>query len=188
MTQTTQIIKKLAPVAVAMAFVAAAGCSPDVTPGQKGRPADRFLGYGELSPVDRLVNDQIAAGARTDGTLRPYHFDGSDLNSLGREKLDSILAGTFDSNAEMVVYVDVPRGEGDAAAALADARRDAVSQYLVEQGVTEDEFRLESGFNPEVTTSVAAAKPKEGDSTAGDKAFGEGFGKGLGDAMSKQKK
>jgi hypothetical protein len=129
-----------------------------------GRDAEEFNQPCEVSAVTRLVNQQIASGARTDGTLRPYHFDNALLNSLGRAKLDAML-NDDDTDGELVVYVDVPTGEGDADKKLASARQDSVTQYLMGRGRTENTFRLESGFNPNNVMSVTSAGAAQGSAT-----------------------
>src|SRR5687768_1351506 len=156
MSQITRIFSASALLAVL------SGCS--VTDTMEGRDAEKFMEPCEVSAVTRLVNQQIASGARTDGTLRPYHFDNAVLNSLGRAKLDAMLDDD-DKDGELVVYVDVPTGEGDADKKLASARQDSVTQYLMSRGRTEDTFRLESGFNPNNVMSVTSAKPAEGSAT-----------------------
>jgi hypothetical protein len=139
------------------------GCS--VCDKMDGHDADKFNDADEVAAATRLMNQQIASGARTDATLRPYHFDNTALNSLGRAKLDSML-NDDDKDGEMVVYVDVPAGEGDADKKLASARQDSVTQYLMSRGRSEDTFRLESGFNPNNVMSVMSAKPAAGSSGA----------------------
>ncbi len=147
------------------------GCNVDST--MEGRDAEKFIEPHEVSAVTRLVDQQIASGARTDGTLRQYHFDNAVLNSLGRAKLDAML-NDDDKDGELVVYVDVPTGEGDADKKLASARQDSVTQYLMSRGRTENTFRLESGFNPNNVMSVTSAKPAEGGATKSGTASSSG--------------
>ena len=101
--------------------------------------------------MTRINQEQIAAGARTDATLRPYHFHEAELNSLGLEKLDHMVSGAPRDGA-LVVYLDVP-SDGDEKA-LAAARRKAVTEYLSGRGMAERSFRLESGHNPRATVPV----------------------------------
>src|SRR5688572_882342 len=103
------LMTKLTKIGVPMGLVialTAGGCS---TAGDlEGRPADEFMAADEESAVTRLVNTQIAAGARTDATLRPYHFQDGALNSLGEEKLDFLFMTCDNKSGETVVYLDVP--------------------------------------------------------------------------------
>src|SRR5687767_7687294 len=61
--------------------------------GGEGRPGEKFREPHETTDLARINEQQIAAGARTDATLRPYHFHEAELNSLGFEKLDHMVSG-----------------------------------------------------------------------------------------------
>ena len=179
------LMKKLTRIGVPMGLVVAltaGGCS--VAGDMEGRPADEFMAADEESAVTRLANTQIAAGARTDATLRPYHFEDGELNSLGEEKLDFLVLTCDNKTSETVVYLDVPAGDDEAGKKLAQARHEAVTEYLLSQGLTEDSFRLQSGYNPSNTTS--AALPSKGSDAGADanKAYGQGGGESLGKAMT----
>lgn len=177
MSWMTRFAKARVPMAMLLALTACGGgCQSDKDEVGDGRAGEDFLRDDETSAVTRIADRQTAAGARTDATLRAYHFTHAGLNSLGREKLDFILADRGQAEGELVVYVDV---EGDEANRRhADARRASVSEYLTSRaGLSEGEFRLESGFNPHNTMSVVSAvPPKEGgeaaapDAGAGDAA------------------
>src|SRR5687767_12614030 len=122
------LMKKLTKICVPAGLVlamTAGGCKTSADMG--GRPAGEFLGVDEETAVTRLVNQQIAAGARTDATLRSYHFDDGFLNSLGQEKLDFMVMSCDNKAGELVVYLDLPAGDGDAGKTLAQARQDAVT-------------------------------------------------------------
>src|SRR4051794_8048230 len=111
MNLTNNILKTFLP-AIAAALIG--GCkSAPVAEGE--RDAMEFNRACDVSAVNRIAETQIAIGARTDATLRPYHFNEAELNSLGRQKIDYMLKETGDdSTGKLVVYVDVPTGEGDA--------------------------------------------------------------------------
>jgi hypothetical protein len=72
---------------------------------------DRF----ESDPAERAYSRHIAAhraqGAAADAMLLPRHFDGDQLNSLGRAKLTDIVMATADRHGPVVVY-PVPAGAG----------------------------------------------------------------------------
>jgi hypothetical protein len=162
-----ELMKQLSKICIPMALIigaTAGGCA--VSGEMEGRPADEFLGVDEESAVTRLANEQVAAGARTDLTLRPYHFDGGDLNSLGKEKLDFIFVNGDNKSGEKAVYIDAAAGDDAAGQKLAQARHDAVKDYLLSMGLAENSFRLESGYNPNNTSAAALPKSAgaEGDS------------------------
>ena len=177
MNLTKNIIKTTIP-AIAALIIVGGGCKSKPVE-TTDRDAMEFYKACEVSPVTALANTQIAVGARTDATLRPYHFNDAGLNSLGREKVDFMIRETGDdSTGKLVVYVDLPKGEGDADKDLVKARQDAVSAYLVNAGRSQDSFRLEAGFNPNDTIAVTSAKPAATDgAAAGSEAAGsaEGF-------------
>jgi hypothetical protein len=114
------------------------------------------------------------------------------LNSLGREKLERIVdADDTDGEGEIVLYVDVPTADGERGKKLASARNDAVTQELMSLGLTEEQFRLESGHNPDNLMLVVDALPKEkeGDdkAKAGEDDASSSYGGGLGDSMDMKK-
>ena len=178
MSWMTRFAKARVPMAMLLALTACgAGCQSGKDDAPEGRAAEDFLRDDETSAVTRIADRQAAAGARTDASLRAYHFTGAGLNSLGREKLDFILAdrgpGDGDADSELVLYVDL---EGDAANRQhADARRASVSEYLTSHGgLAEGEFRLESGHNPHNTMSVVSAvPPKDAGEAAPDAGAGD---------------
>src|SRR4051812_25742266 len=95
---------------------AVVGCEQHKEPdtrvhGQSFRPE------GEERATQKFIATQTSAGARTDATLRAYHFDCGDLNSLGQEKLDLMLRDD-DACAPLVLYVDVAQDE------FSDSRQD----------------------------------------------------------------
>src|SRR4051794_18309148 len=110
-----QLFGRLAGVAVGMMVLGAAsgiaGChQPSPTADGRVR-GDQFRPDGEVRATQRFADAQTAAGARADATLHPYHFDCLDLNSLGQRKLDLMLKDD-DACAPIVVYLDLPQGEG----------------------------------------------------------------------------
>jgi hypothetical protein len=159
-----------------------------------GDAGEEFLAPDEVSETSRLNDMQVAAGARTDSTLRAYHFRRGALNSLGRQKLDRIVAanqadmtdadGDGDDGDEMVIYRDASAGataNEEVAKRLSTARQDAVTDYLMSRGLTEDMFRIEMGSNPDDTfLANSAAGSQDGRDDAKNafvKSAGESFGK-----------
>ena len=80
--------------------------------------------------------------------LQVAHFDGAKLNSLGEAKLDAMLPDEHD--ADVKVYLNVPEKADDTA-----ARKDAVTAYLVAQGLDASHIRIEMGPNPGSSTPAA---------------------------------
>src|SRR5688572_28641465 len=124
---------------------ALAGCRT-AQDGESSGNAEKFLAEDETSAVTRLADGQSAAGAGTDATLRPYHFGHAALNPLGCEKLDLMLAHRDAGGSDpLVVYLDVdPKHD-----AQDRDRRDDVTSYLLSHGLTEAEFAVKDGPNPD---------------------------------------
>jgi hypothetical protein len=129
--------------------------------------------------VQQVADVQAAAGARADATLQPRHFNGNELNSLGREKL-MLMTEPAESDS-LVVYLNLP-----ADARENEARQKAVMAYLSQRGLTEGQARVEIGRNP-ASASPAARQlqamqaRKEQEKQEGQaKAFGHGLSAGLG--------
>src|SRR5688572_5549313 len=123
----------------------------------------------ENRPTDAFAAAHAQAGARHDATLQPHHFDGNELNALGRAKLDQMFAATGSGGttpttgpATTTIYLNLG---GD----RADARRGAALAYLGERGVDEDAVKFVAGPNPSVTSPAAAHMSRmsrtEGEST-----------------------
>jgi hypothetical protein len=111
----------------------------------------------EFFPQDNRKPQTFAAahaeaGARGDGTLYAFHFNGDALNSLGREKLDLMTAEHEDgaTTAPTMIYLNLRSDEH------ADARREAAMAYLKEQGVDENSVKFVAGPNPDATSPAAA--------------------------------
>ena len=93
--------------------------------------------------VDEVLERQAMAGAAADGTLNSSHFDGNNLNELGRTKLNAIVQR---GNGPATVYVNV----GD----NAPARIDAVTRYLKDAGASSQNIKVEAGANPQNTVAA----------------------------------
>ena len=161
MKQLNQTRSFLAAAALAAVVLFMAGGCQQLNPPKNQDAAEDFLSPDEPSELDRINELQVARGNAADATLRAYHFHRGALNSLGRQKLDQMMAAEEsdaadaggDDGGEMVVYLDVAgtqgKAETEAAKRLAEARQDAVTDYLLSRGLTEDSFRLEMGSNPD---------------------------------------
>jgi hypothetical protein len=145
-----------APLASAvLAFLASTGCQqqPDQPGYVGGEPvgADSFTRDDEdARSVNRFVTTQTANAARTDATLRPYDFQGPELNSLGQQKLE-LMTRAERGDAPLKVYLDLPQDADQG------ARREAVLVYLKDRGLKDDEIALEAGpnMNPDNLHSTA---------------------------------
>src|SRR6186997_2510542 len=92
---------KLALAAAAAVSLASAGCAhhdndPNMENGNFKTECE------SRSPVE-FCEAQAAAGAREDGMLYERHFDGDQLNSLGRAKLE-MIAQSDDSTTPVKVH------------------------------------------------------------------------------------
>jgi hypothetical protein len=127
-----------------------AGCSSNSQHGQQVSHGEQFTAEGTPRSVDKFVNAQIASGARNDAMLNVCHFDGNQLNSLGREKLRAMLKDD-DACEPLTVYVNV--------AGQLKPRREAVTAFLMDEGLLETQIQLKEGVNPAtVTPAVKAMK------------------------------
>jgi hypothetical protein len=122
---------------------AAAGCQNDPNHPIHG---ELFPPDEAVRPVDRAVEVQSAAAARSDATLNNYHFDrGGVLNSLGRAKLDLMLKDD-DASLPMLVYVDI-REHGDRSMSDVSRYEDSARRYLADRGLRDDRVEFHSGPN-----------------------------------------
>lgn len=134
-------------IAAALALVAAtSGCHPDYQHGEAFADADA------TRHIERFGQVEVAHASRQDATLRAYHFDGAMLNTLGQERLDQMVIDG-DVASTLVLYMDVPED-----AELA-GRQQAVSAYLKDRGLKDEQIRIENGPNPKSVTPVAPTLP-----------------------------
>jgi len=137
-------------VAGGAAVCLAAGCQNDRH--NHAMHGELFPPDEQVRPVDRAIDVQAAAAARSDATLYTYHFDRSAaLNSLGKAKLDLMLRDDDDASP-LVVYLDL-RGPADAGKTIdgRDRQEAAVRHYLADRGVAEAQLELRSGPNVDYT-------------------------------------
>jgi hypothetical protein len=104
--------------------------------------------HGEMIPsdeeprqIDKLLEAQEAAGAGLDATLHPVHFDGDMLNTLGQQKLDMMLKDEH-ACCPLTVYVELPKDDP-----MIKGRTEAISLYLKDRGLSEDQFTIKIGPN-----------------------------------------
>jgi hypothetical protein len=138
---------------------------------------------GAADKAGRFVGAMSAAGARADGTLSNYHFDGRRLNSLGEDKLARMMS---DERAAEPMRVYLNLDERDSAS---KDRRAAALAFLKDAGLSESQVEVVFGQNPE-NWSPAALQienlPKtetggaEGGAAKGTDASARGTDKGAG--------
>ncbi len=131
--------------AVPLAALVLGGCN---TAGEA--PGETFWSDGDVHSIQRIADVQIARAARNDGMLYATHFSGDDLNSLGRQKVASMLQAN-DTAGPVVVYLSL--GEIDDAAL--NGRRASVESYLAARGLREGDWRIENGINPNSASPAA---------------------------------
>ena len=125
----------------------AAGCQND---GSRAIHGELFPADEQVRPVDRAIDVQSAAAARSDATLNKYHFDrAGELNSLGRSKLDLMLKDD-EASLPMVVYVDI-RENGDHQRSDVSRYEASARRYLADRGLLDDRVEFHTGPNLEST-------------------------------------
>ena len=110
--------------------------------------ADKFPLEDDNRSYRRVAIMQTAVGARRDGMLYEYHFDGDNLNSLGREKLSNMLQAN-DHDFPLKVFMNFPEET------RLENRKKAVATYLTDAGLRDNQLALETGYNPASTSSAS---------------------------------
>jgi hypothetical protein len=117
-------VRMLLPGSVAVLMIPGIGCN------STDYDKNAFDFDPERSRTRAVLDAQYAKGAADDGSLSAYHFEGGNLNGLGRDKLDRMLASGR-PHAQLVVHIDVPAAAGETHEPLVQAVRD----YLTASGV-----------------------------------------------------
>lgn len=112
-------------------------------------PADFFAADSARSS-QQMIAVQLRQGAVEDATLHPVHFEQGQLNALGADKLELMLAGRR-ADRPMKLYLDLP---GDSAAA-----QQSVEQYLAAAGLSAADYNIIASANPELTHPARLPKP-----------------------------
>src|SRR2546430_9489342 len=119
----------------ALASATLTGCKQEVS-------HKLFERESEIHDMDRIAAAQSAAGARQDGMLYAHHFSGTELNSLGREKLH-LMASDKPATEPLAVYLNTHNDP------LAHERQDAISKFLLaDHGLAAADLQLKTGPNP----------------------------------------
>jgi len=147
-THKTNLTAKLAAVAATAMLLVACGCQEAKSQMERDRENDAFSPEGDTRAYRRVMNAQAAAGARKDGMLYGYHFDGDHLNSLGRQKL-SLMVRANDQAFPIVVHMNVADDE------RLKGREDAVTTYMTDAGLRQGQLAFAVGPNTDATSSAA---------------------------------
>jgi hypothetical protein len=99
--------------------------------------------------VNSAADIQMANGAREDGMLRAVHFDGDQLNALGRQKLDAMASGVGEGN--LTVYVDIPGADS-----AQNDHHQVIVAYLEGHGLKAGQVHVKDGANPNAMSSADA--------------------------------
>jgi hypothetical protein len=95
--------------------------------------------------VRSTVEHQAMLGAQADPTLYACHFDGANLNALGRAKVDALIG---EGGGASKIYIDSGKTN-------ADAHRAAVNAHLAAANRADGSIALESGAAPGVVAPAA---------------------------------
>src|SRR6516164_1829960 len=93
-----------------MLLVSAGGCASARENMRRQAERDAFPPADDTRSYQRFAIAQAGVGARHDGMLYAYHFDGDRLNSLGEHKLSMMLRAN-DHDFPVVVYLNFPADE-----------------------------------------------------------------------------
>lgn len=94
--------------------------------------------------TDRIILAQTVTGAGEDAMVYNHHFDGAELNSLGKYKLRLML-----EDAQFLADPNIYIVSGDT------GQLAAVRAYLAEWGLAFEDTRLHAGPNPNLRRSAA---------------------------------
>jgi hypothetical protein len=130
---------------LAMTLLAGAGCNSS----QYDKDAYDF--DPQRSRTRAVLDAQYAKGAAEDAALTEQHFDDVALNGLGRDKLGWMLAYRQPGDP-LVVHVDIPNTNSQAAA----LRLEAVRDFLTVRGVPALEQTVVIGPSPRSEATAEA--------------------------------
>ena len=144
MKKTTKLLFE----AAILAMFTLTGCESMEKDMKATAEADKFPAEDDTRSYRRMAIMQTAVGARRDGMLYGYHFDGDNLNSLGREKLSNMLMAN-DNDFPLKVYLNFAEDSH------VDSRKKAVAGYLTDAGLRDNQMAFETGYNPAATSSAS---------------------------------
>jgi hypothetical protein len=126
--------------------------------------------------LDRMFEGMSAAGAVDDATLYDQHFDGGELNSLGRSKV-ALMLEAAPKNEPLTIYI--PTAGSDE---RAQSRMDAVNKFWKDSQFVAVQMQTKQGVNPNNTSpaSIGLAglrkldKEQNGGTSSGSSSSGSG--------------
>lgn len=130
---------------IVTAVLLAAGCSEGNKP--RWSVNDHFRPDDEPRSVQQIFAQQHANGARDDGMLYSVHFTGGELNSLGLQKLNTMLSGP--EHGVVNIYLKIPQDS------LYAQREASVVAQLSAKGLASNSYTLTPGENPNLGTPAA---------------------------------
>ena len=143
--------------------LASTGCKTDKNQQQQ----EAFFPDQKRSSVNTFKRDQTANGARSDGMLYAGHFDGENLNTLGKNKLGLMLADDTGAKVMKVYLVNV--GAGD----LLEKRKTAISNYLKDGLRPDEKVEFVTGANPDTYHPAAETLARVPKIESGEAQVGE---------------
>jgi hypothetical protein len=135
-------------IVAATALLLLAGCQTAKDNIAKEKANDEFAPDDDARSYRKFASAQEGVGAHSDGMLYTYHFDGDHLNSLGAQKL-SLMLKDNDHAFPVIVYMNVLDDDH------LKAREDAVTLYMTDSGLKDDQVKFALGPNPHATSSAA---------------------------------
>jgi hypothetical protein len=130
-----------------------------------------FTPTSDKAELDAFYDRQVAAETYADPSLYAVHFTGDNLNSLGKAKLDSLLA-SCERPALVEIYLT---GSPDT-----PEHHQAITKYLASHGCKADQFAFVTDPNPNSYTlarrSIADLDKMSDASSAGDSGGGGNIG------------
>ena len=134
-----------------VALSLAAGCSSQSNPEPSSYVhGEYYLPDGTYRDEQKFIDITVANGACADGTLRPVHFTGDTLNSLGEKKLDNMLEADTGSKTTLTVFIDIPKSDP-----AFDKRQELVTTYLKTKGLKDSQIALVDGPNLKYSAPAA---------------------------------
>jgi hypothetical protein len=121
---------------------------PDDEPWVIGDPYIHPENYTTL--FDKHAQAMAAAGAAADSSLYDQHFDGTELNALGRTKI-ALMLQAAPKNEPLTIYVP-PTGANE----RVQARLAAVNKFWRDSQWAALTVQAKQGTNPETSASAAA--------------------------------
>lgn len=155
-----------------MTILLSAGCARQN--GAEPMPIGQFEPDDQPRAIHQIADAQASLGSHADGMLRQQHFTGSQLNSLGREKLNGMLNASQCRLEKLTVYLVLDPDDE-----TSQPRRESVARFLADAGLAEEQTTLRWGANPlawkpaapqisRLPRTDSAGDDKSGDSNADD--------------------